>query len=153
MRSMVEGALMMLRDVAPKGSADAVRQSRRLRRAMSLPEVLLWQELRKRPAGLKFRRQHPSSRSSLDFYCGDARLMIEVDGEAHSAGDRPLRDGARDAWFSAKGIATLRVPATDVLKDLDAVVRGVIAAAVARLPLHHPAAPGGPPPRDKLGED
>jgi hypothetical protein len=40
-----------------------------------------------------------------------------------------------------------------VLADLDGVVRGIVAEAVLRLPLHHPATPGGPPPRDELGED
>ncbi len=144
----------MLRDVAPKGKATAVRQSRRLRCEMSLPEVLLWRELKKRPAGLKFRRQRPTgTKLSLDFYCSDARLAIEVDGEAHGRGDRPVRDGARDTWLAVNGVDTLRIPAVEVLKDLDAVVRGVVAAARARLPLHHPAAPGGPPPRDKLGEE
>jgi hypothetical protein len=28
-----------------------------------------------------------------------------------------------------------------------------VAEAIARLPLHHPAAPDGPPPRAKLEED
>ena len=145
---------MMFKDIAPKGKAEADRRSRQLRRDMSLPEVLLWQELRKRPGGLKFRRQRPTGgKLSLDFYCGDARLAIEVDGEAHGRGDRPERDAARDAWLAASGIDTLRIPAGEVLKDLDAVIRGIVATATSRLPLHHPAELGGPPPRDKLGED
>ncbi|MBX9884966.1 MAG: endonuclease domain-containing protein [Novosphingobium sp.] len=143
----------MLKDIAPKASVGTVGQSRGLRRAMSLPEILLWRALRGRPGGLKFRRQHPSGPYILDFYCSDARLAIEVDGEAHSRGDRPARDADRDRWFVESGIATLRIPAPEVLKDLDAVVRGVVAEASARLPLHHPAAPDGPPPRDKLGEE
>src|SRR3569833_2983188 len=36
-----------------------VVRARELRRAMSPPEHVLWQALRTRPAGLKFRRQHP----------------------------------------------------------------------------------------------
>ncbi len=48
---------------------------------MSLPEVLLWQVLRTRPSDLKFRRQHPSGAYVADFYCHEARLVIEVDGE------------------------------------------------------------------------
>ncbi|HEX8527090.1 endonuclease domain-containing protein [Allosphingosinicella sp.] len=62
---------------------------------MSLPEVLLWQQLRGEPAGLKFRRQHPTGPYDIDFYCSDARLAIEVDGEGHNRGDRPARDMAR----------------------------------------------------------
>ena len=143
----------MFKDIAPKGKADTVRQSRRLRRAMTLPEILLWQALQARPGGLKFRRQHPSGKYTMDFYCSDARLVIEVDGEAHSRGDQPSRDEGRDAWFAGRGLETMRIPAAAVLSDLDAVVRGVVAEARARLPLHHPAAPDGPPPRDKLGEE
>lgn len=142
---------------------------------MSLPEVLLWRELRAGPGGLKYRRQHPTGPYSLDFYCSDARLAIEIDGEAHGRGDRPARDEARDAWLARSGVETIRIPAGEVLHDLEAVLRGIIAQAIARLPLHHPAAPGGhvplhrpaapgghlplhrpaagPPPRDELGED
>jgi very-short-patch-repair endonuclease len=48
---------------------------------MSLPEVLLWQALRARPGGWKFRRQHPSGPYVADFYCHEARLIVEVDGD------------------------------------------------------------------------
>ncbi|OYW44669.1 MAG: hypothetical protein B7Z36_06385 [Novosphingobium sp. 12-63-9] len=141
----------MLKDVAPKAEARTVTKARKLRSVMSLPEVLLWCELRKRPAGIKFRRQHPSGPYVVDFFCSDARLAIEIDGHAHSTGDRPARDEARDAWFAQTGIATLRIAAKDVLGDLGAVITHIVETACSRLPLHHPA--GGPPPRDKLGED
>jgi very-short-patch-repair endonuclease len=143
----------MLKDIAPKGKNRSVRNARQLRREMTLPEVLLWQALRQRPGGLKFRRQHPSGVYILDFYCSDARLAIEVDGAAHERGDRPARDERRDDWFRACGITTLRIAAVEVLSDVDAVLQYVVTQARSRLPLHHPAAPGGPPPRDKLGED
>jgi very-short-patch-repair endonuclease len=120
---------------------------------MTLPEVILWQALRKQPNRLKFRRQHPSGPYILDFFCSDARVAIEVDGQSHAMGDRPERDQARDAWLKSAGIETLRIPAADVLKDAVAVVHWIFAETESRLPLHHPALPDGPPPRDKLGED
>jgi very-short-patch-repair endonuclease len=120
---------------------------------MSLPEVLLWQQLRREPAGLKFRRQHATGPYDLDFYCNDARLAVEVDGEAHNRGDRPTRDAARDLWMRDKGIETMRIPAAEVLKNLEGALIGILTEATARLPLHHPAAPGGPPPRVELGEE
>ena len=141
----------MLKDIAPKARPGTTRNARSLRRKMTLPEVILWRWLRQRPNGLKFRRQHPSGPFVLDFFCSDARLAIEIDGEAHSRGSRPKRDAARDAWLQDLGIDTLRVPAADVLSDLDAVVRLITSETKSRLPLHHPA--GGPPPRDELGED
>jgi len=143
----------MFKDISPKPRPGKIDRAQSLRRELSLPEGLLWRELRKRPGKLKFRRQHPSGAYVLDFFCSDARLAIEVDGFAHSTGDRPAQDVARDAWFALAGIATLRIPAQAVLEDLGAVVLHVSTTAQARIPLHHPAAPGGPPPRDELGEE
>ena len=143
----------MLKDIAPKARKKTTGNARALRRKMTLPEVIIWQALRLRPDGLKFRRQHPSGPYVLDFFCSDARLAIEIDGAAHVMGDRPASDGIRDAWLQAAGIRTLRIQAADVLKDADAVLRWIIAEASERLPLHHPASPAGPPPRDKLGKD
>ncbi|TKD50048.1 endonuclease domain-containing protein [Sphingomonas baiyangensis] len=143
----------MLRDAAPNARAGATGKARVLRRQISLSEVLVWRVLRDRPGKLKFRRQHPSGPYILDFYCSDARLAVEVDGAGHNAPERQARDDRRDAFLAQAGIKTLRIPARDVLADLDSVVRGIVAAALTRLPLHHPAAPDGPPPRDKLGED
>ena len=143
----------MLKDWAPKARTGTVRKARQLRRAMTLPEVLLWQVLRERPQGLKFRRQHPSGPYILDFYCADARLAIEIDGEGHADRSQIERDAERDRWFAKADIYTLRFAARDVLVDLDAVMRLILAEAVARLPLHHPAARDGPPPPGKLGEE
>jgi very-short-patch-repair endonuclease len=143
----------MLKNVAPKARSAATRNARKLRRKMTLPEVILWHWLRQRPSGLKFRRQHPTGPYVLDFFCSDARLAIEVDGEAHSRGDQPQRDAARDKWLRAAGIETLRIPAVELLDDADAVLRFILSETTARLPPHHPAAPAGPPPRGKLGED
>nr|WP_031309662.1 endonuclease domain-containing protein [Sphingobium sp. C100] len=138
----------MLKDVAPKPERGTTGKARRLRKAMTLPEMLMWQELRRRPNGLKFRRQHPSGPYIMDFYCGDARLAIEIDGSGHDLAVQQLHDAKRDAWFEAIGIRTIRIAACDVLRDMDAVVQAILTEAAARLPLHHPAAPGGPPPPD-----
>lgn len=142
----------MFKDRAPKPAPGAVARARQLRKEMSLPEVLLWRLLRGQPEGVKFRRQHPSSRIGMDFYCSDARLVIEIDGIAHDMGHRPARDERRDGWVRSKGIDTVRIPAADILKDATAVADGVIAMARSRLPLHHPAAAGrSPSPRRARG--
>jgi very-short-patch-repair endonuclease len=143
----------MLKDHAPKPAPGSVQRARKLRKEMSLPEVLLWRLLKGQPHGVKFRRQHPSGELGIDFYCSDARLAIEVDGIAHTMGNRPERDVRRDAWLRAEGIETMRIAANDILKDAAGTADGIITYARSRLPLHHPAALDGPPPRDKLGED
>jgi very-short-patch-repair endonuclease len=114
---------------------------------MSLPEVLLWQQLRKRPGGHKFRRQFPTDNVTTDFACLERRLIIEVDGQGHRFGDQPRRDAARDALLSRGGFRVIRVAARDVLDEMDAVLRLIAVACDEAGPLHHDAARRGPPPR------
>lgn len=106
---------------------EALKRARKLRREMTLPEVLLWQHLRGKPQGVKFRKQHPVGDFSLDFYCADKRLGIEVDGVAHNMGDNPARDVRRDAVLKKMGIDIVRIPASEILRDVvgaaDAIVR------------------------------
>jgi len=115
---------------------------------MSLPEVLLWQRLRRRAGGVKFRRQHPVAGYIADFYCHEAKLIVEVDGEGHNRGDRPARDAKRDTVLTALGLTVLHIPAAEILANVDAAAAAIAAAA---LPLHRPA--GGPPPHAMHGED
>ena len=112
-----------------KGWSGATRRAKANRRALSPPEVRLWLELRKEPGGFHFRRQHAAGPYELDFYCAKARLCIEVDGEAHGFGDRPGRDARRDAWLAERGVRTLRIPAREVMGNLEGVVRHIVEVA------------------------
>ena len=104
-------------------------RARQLRREMDLPEVLLWRQLRARQLlGLHFRRQHPVGRYILDFYCNQVKLAVEVDGYSHDVSDQPQRDQQRDRWFAKRGVTTVRIPAREVLKDMDGVLATIIAA-------------------------
>ena len=136
----------MLKDIAPKPAPGAVARARQNRKSMSLPEVLLWKHLKGQPMGVKFRRLHPSSKIEMDFYCLDARLVIEVDGIAHDMGDRPERDEARDRWLRLNKLDTVRIPASDVLNDVAAVADSIVTLALARLPHNHPARDKNAPP-------
>jgi very-short-patch-repair endonuclease len=112
--------------------------ARKLRKEMSLPEVLLWQELRGGKTGAKFRRQHPVGPYVADFYCSSARLIVEIDGEDHNRGTRPQRDMARDEFLVAAEYRMVRIAAVDVLKDLEAVVQTI--SAETGSPLHRASA-------------
>ncbi len=92
-------------------------RAKRLRKEMTMPENMLWKCLKGSPSGIKFRRQHPSGPYIADFYCHQARLIVEVDGIAHDLGDNPARDAKRDAWFTERNIEVIRVKAADILKD------------------------------------
>ena len=124
------------------------KRAKQLRREMTLPEILLWRALQQRPAGLRFRKQHPAGEYVLDFFCPRFKLAVEVDGEAHERGNRPERDAVRDAWVRAQGVRTLRIPAAEVMHDLEAVVRHIV--VIARGDYPSTAFGGSPPPP---GED
>ena len=94
-----------------------VLKARQLRKTMSKPEVMLWQHLRKKPLGIKFRRQHPIGSYILDFYCPSEKLAIEVDRMAHDRGNRPERDERCERDLSVQGVETIRILAQDVLLD------------------------------------
>lgn len=122
-----------------------VTNARRLRKEMSLPELMLWRAIRRGQLdGLKFRRQHPIGPYVLDFFCASARLAVEVDGQMHHVEDRPDKDAARDHWLARQGIMTLRIPASWVLASVDSALLSI------RGQLTHLPPPGGiaacPPP-------
>jgi very-short-patch-repair endonuclease len=125
-------------------------RAKQLRRQLTLPEGLLWQFLRSRPGGFKFRRQHPIGSYVLDFFCREAGLAIEVDGQAHSMGDNPRRDRRRDAWLQEQGIRTLRIAASDVLDEMEAVMRTLLQVWAERAP--PPRSARSPSPRNR-GEE
>ena len=138
--------------VAPRpvlaASGRTIRGARQLRRAMTLPERMLWVRLRGRKGEERWRKQHPcGAHYVLDFFNPGARLCVEVDGIAHDMGNRPAHDARRDRWLTTQGIAVLRVAATDVLRDADAAADGVVRHAAALRAVRPSVALRAPPPR------
>jgi very-short-patch-repair endonuclease len=115
----------------PRKSGGTVRKARKLRREMTPPEVYLWQHLRAQTV-VKIRRQHPIGPFVLDFFCPKAKLAIEIDGIVHDMGNNPERDAARDLALTKLGIETIRIPASDVLKNSADVADAVIRMCLAR---------------------
>jgi very-short-patch-repair endonuclease len=98
------------------------------------PEARLWVHLRGRQlGGLKFRRQHPIGAYVLDFYCAEARLAVEVDGQVHANPDRAEHDRRRTAWLATQGIGVLRIAAEDVRTNLDGIATWIRTNAEERL--------------------
>ncbi len=108
------------------GPKKTIQRARKQRQEMSRPEGLLWQVLRGSPEGIRFRRLQPSGQLVSDFFCHKAGLVIEIDGISHEMGDQPEFDAKRDAWLQSNGLAVLRVPAKDVLKNMDSVYRLIL---------------------------
>jgi len=104
--------------------------ARRLRRDLSLPEALLWRELRRRAGGVKFRRQHPVGPYICDFACVEAGVIVELDGSQHV--ERSDYDFCRDAFLGSRGFRVLRFWNNDVQSQTQAILETIYEA------LHRP---------------
>ena len=100
-------------------------RARELRRPMTPAEKKLWARVRNNQLGLHIRRQHPIWRFILDFYCAEARLAIEVDGDTHAEPDQAEYDAARTEWLNARGYRVIRFDNSDVHRNLDRVVEAI----------------------------
>jgi very-short-patch-repair endonuclease len=127
-----------------RAPTETFKRARTLRRAMTLPELLLWEKLRgRRLERLRFRRQHPMGPYILDFYCPSAALAVEVDGLVHEGAEKATRDALRDRWLAERNVRVLRIPASDILKDER--FEGVL-ASIAQAAAPSTAKCGPPPP-------
>ena len=106
-----------------RATARSMASARRLRRQLSLPEMLLWRLLRISRRELRFRKQHPIGPFVADFYCPAAKLVIEIDGATHD--ERGNFDARRDTYMISLGLKVVRIPAADVLADPEAVADGI----------------------------
>jgi very-short-patch-repair endonuclease len=73
--------------------------------------------------GFRFRRQHIIDRFIVDFYCPEARLVIEVDGAVHRSTEE--RDSARQEWLENLGLRVLRFANEAVMNDLPGVIAAI----------------------------
>jgi adenine-specific DNA-methyltransferase len=95
---------------------------KQLRREMTPPERKLWKALRGEQLGVKFRRQHPIGPYIADFYSREAQLVVEVDGVvAHSGEEAFEYDRARDTYMESLGLRVMRIPASEVERNLEGV--------------------------------
>jgi len=101
-------------------SSPATKRARRLRRNETDAERALWNALRgQQLQGLKFRRQHPLAGFTLDLFCEELRLCVEVDGGQHA--ERTEEDEARTAKLATLGVEVVRYWNNDVMTNLSGV--------------------------------
>lgn len=88
-------------------------------------ETKLWTILRNRQLdGYKFRRQKPIGRFIVDFFCDDAKLVIEIDGDTHAG--REGYDINRTKWLENEGYQVIRFKNDDILTNLENVAREIL---------------------------
>lgn len=95
-------------------------------------ETLLWERLRRNHLGVHFRRQHCIGCFVVDFYCPQARLVVEVDGDIHDL--QAERDEQRTAYLQCRGMVVVRFRNEEVLSDPDQVAARIAQVVAERKP-------------------
>jgi len=104
-------------------SAGLVDSAKKLRREQTPAETLLWKRLRRRQLlEFHFRRQHQFGHYIADFYCHEARLVIECDGSVHRSNEQWHHDRERDAYMVAQGLRVVRFTNEEILSYPDRVI-------------------------------
>jgi very-short-patch-repair endonuclease len=99
--------------------------ARELRQPQTPAEVKLWSRLRNRQLdGLKIRRQHPIDRFIIDFYCAEAKLCIEIDGDSHA--EQVEYDQARTEYLNERGYTIIRFTNREVFNQCEAVLQQIV---------------------------
>lgn len=99
----------------------------RLRRQMADEfERQMWQLLRNRQrCKKKFRREHTLGIYTVDFYCAEAKLVVEVDGASHQSEEAKQYDLVRDQWMNTQEIRVLRFTCRQVMKETRKVLNEI----------------------------
>ena len=99
------------------------KQTRRqLRQESTEAEKILWQELRNRKLGEKFRRQYGIGNYIVDFCCAIKKLAIEVDGEIHNEDEQIFYDQDRSKTIEELGYKVIRFWNNEVKNNIDNVL-------------------------------
>jgi very-short-patch-repair endonuclease len=95
------------------------------RHPLTPAEAKIWSRVRNRNLGFKIRRQHPIWRFIADFYCAEAKLVIEIDGDSHAEPDQEDYDRARTEWLESRGYKVIRIMNEDVYKHLEDTLKEI----------------------------
>ena len=106
-------------------------RARELRQDQTRAEKLLWKLLRNRKlGGFKFCRQFPILGFFADFYCEEAKLVVELDGVTHEG--QAVRDDAKDRSLTNIGLEVLRFSNFEVRRTCSDVPERILLACKRR---------------------
>ena len=88
-------------------------------------EKQLWQRIRKKQLGMKFRRQHGIGRYIADFYCSEHKLVIELDGSSHASLEAKNYDAERNIFMHAIGLDVLRFTNQEIFTNIEGILERI----------------------------
>ena len=105
--------------------------AREVRSNQTEAETFLWLKLRKRQLkNYRFYRQRIICNYIVDFYCPDAKLVIEIDGGQNYSESGMAKDAQRDRHLAEFGLMVVRYSAREVFENTE----GVLERIFERLP-------------------
>ena len=99
-----------------------IEEAKRMRKEPTDAEVTLWELLRDKKLGDKFRRQHLIDDFIVDFVCLSKNLVIEVDGGYHNDPTQKEYDEQRTLYLNEKGFKVIRFTNEEVIGNTEAVL-------------------------------
>jgi very-short-patch-repair endonuclease len=97
------------------------------RRMASDYVLIVWQWVRDRQVlGQKFRREHPVPPYTVDFFCVELGLVIEIDGQPHLTPEGIAHDRVRDRFLKSQSYKILRIPGYEILRDSQSVKNRIV---------------------------
>lgn len=101
---------------------------------MADAERKLWRLLRHNQLGVHFRRQVPLGPYILDFFCFEAKLVVELDGSQHYRKNGLSSDSKREAYLKKQGLTVLRFNNIELLTNPTGVLQSIYEHLQKRLP-------------------
>ena len=103
-----------------KHNKNNVHIAKVLRKNMTKEERHLWYDFLKE-YDTKFLRQKPIGNYIVDFYCAQAKLVIELDGSQHYKEINVEKDTERTKFLKQYGLTVIRIPNNQVTQNFSGV--------------------------------
>ena len=110
-----------------KHNSNLVPFAKELRKNMTKEERHLWYDYLKL-CSFRFQRQKILGNFIADFYCAEAKLVIELDGSQHYEDSNLLKDKIRTAFLEEYGLTVIRIPSNAVSRNFRGVCEYIDAA-------------------------
>ena len=103
-----------------KHNKQLVPLAKHLRKEMTKEERHLWYDyLRSYP--VRFLRQKVLGKYIVDFYCAEAKIIVELDGSQHYEDGNIENDAQRTAFLKCYGLNVIRIPNNEVNQNFRGV--------------------------------
>ena len=102
-----------------------IQLGKNLRNNSTKEEIILWQYLKQKQLGVKFRRQQVIGKYIVDFVCFEKRIIIELDGGQHNNEQNIEKDKTRDLFFECNNYNVIRLWNNEITQNIDGAIQKI----------------------------